>query len=277
MSVPQPSVLARLSAIPLRPPSLLVLWIIGALLLTALYWVVFYSFWPNVTPFVAALMAVSNVAPLTLLAALTRAVLKTYVMPQGVAVQYLAHIVLAPSFAVIWYWAVLLIQAVGAATHGGGIRIYGFPAVAQVWQAFQGLVLYALVAAICYAVRGGREASPVSFVEAAPPLERYLIRTEDEFVPVQVANIVSIAGAQDYSEVMTSAGKCHLVRMSLAEFQQRLDPHRFVRVHRSNIINLDHLERLEPAGNGRMIAHLATGPSVEVSRSGAQLLRSFVV
>ncbi|MDQ1229694.1 two-component system LytT family response regulator [Sphingomonas sp. SORGH_AS 879] len=277
MSVPQPSPFARLSAIPLRPPSLLLLWTVGALLLTCLYWVVFYNFWPNVTPFVAALMAVSNVAPLAVLAALTRAVLKTYVMPQGVAVQYLAHIVLAPSFAVTWYWAVLLLQALGAATHNGGIRIYSFPPVAQVWQAFQGLVLYALVAAICYAVRGGREASPVSFVEAAPPLERYLIRTDDEFVPVQVANIVSIVGAQDYSEVTTSAGKCHLVRMSLGEFQQRLDPHRFVRVHRSSIINLDHLERLEPAGNGRMIAHLASGPQIEVSRSGAQLLRSFVV
>lgn len=262
---------------PLRPPSLLVLWTVGALLLTALYWVVFYNFWPNVTPLLALLMAASNVGPLALLAALTRAVLKTYVMPQGVAVQYLAHIVLAPSFAVTWYWAVLLLQALGAATHDGGIRIYSFPPVAQVWQAFQGLVLYALVAAICYAVRGGREASPVSFVEAVPPLERYLIRTEDEFVPVQVANIVSIVGAQDYSEVTTSAGKCHLVRMSLGEFQQRLDPHRFVRVHRSSIINLDQLERLEPAGNGRMIAHLASGPQVEVSRSGAQLLRSFVV
>lgn len=262
---------------PLRPPSLLALWMVGALLLTILYWVVFYNFWPKITSLDAALVAASNVAPLVVLAALTRAVLKTYVMPRSVAVQYLAHIVLAPSFAVTWYWAVLLLQALRAASHNGGIRIYGFQPVAQVWQAFQGLVLYTLVAAICYAVRGGREASPVSFVEAAPPLERYLIRTEDEFVPVQVANIVSIVGAQDYSEVTTSAGKCHLVRMSLGEFQQRLDPHRFVRVHRSSIINLDHLERLEPAGNGRMIAHLASGPPVEVSRSGTQLLRSFVV
>lgn len=117
MSVPQPSPLARLLAMPLRPPSLLLLWTVGALLLTALYWVVFYNFLPNVTPLVALLMAVSNVGPLALLAALTRAVLKTYVMPQGVAVQYLAHIVLAPSFAVIWYWAVLLLQALGSATH----------------------------------------------------------------------------------------------------------------------------------------------------------------
>ena len=101
MSVPHKSPRARLSTMPLRPPSLLVLWTLGALLLTALYRVVFYNFWPNVTPLVALLMAASNVGPLALLAALTRAVLRTTVMPQGVAVQYLANIVLAPSFAVI--------------------------------------------------------------------------------------------------------------------------------------------------------------------------------
>jgi len=267
----------RLSAVPVRPPSLLVLWVLGALLLTALYWAIFYNFGRNTSPGHAALIALANVAPLALLAALTRAVLKTYVMPQGVVVQYVAHIILAPAFAVIWYGAVLLVQAVGTATQDGGIRIYGFIPEAVVWQAFQGLVLYALVAAVCYAVRGGREAAPVSFVEAAPPLERYLIRTDDEFVPVQVMNIVSITGAQDYSEVTTAAGKCHLVRMSLGEFQQRLDAHRFIRVHRSSIVNLDHLERLEPAGNGRMIAHMAAGAAIEVSRAGAQLLRGFVV
>lgn len=273
----RPTLLGRLSAIPARPPSLLVLWTTGALLLTVLYWVVFYSFLPNLSPQLAVIIALANVAPLALLAALTRAVLKTYVMPQGVVVQYVAHVVLAPAFGVTWYVAVLLLQAVGTATRDGSIRITGFIPQALVWQAFQGLVLYALIAAICYAVRGGREAAPVSFVEAQPPLERYLIRTEDEFVPVQVANIVTITGAQDYSEVTTATGKCHLVRMSLGEFQQRLDTHRFIRVHRSSIINLDHLERLEPAGNGRMIAHLAVGPTVEVSRTGAQLLRGFVV
>lgn len=269
--------LKRLSAIPARPPSLLVLWVIGALLLTALYWAIFYNFGRNISPEVAAFIALANVGPLAVLAALTRAVLKTYVMPQGVVVQYIAHIVLAPLFGITWYWAVLLLQALGTAAQDGTIRITGFIPQALVWQAFQGLVLYALIAAVCYAVRGGREAAPVSFVEASPPLERYLIRTEDEFVPVQVTSIVSITGAQDYSEVTTAAGKRHLVRMSLGEFQQRLDARRFVRVHRSSIVNLDHLERLEPAGNGRMIAHMAAGSTIEVSRAGTQLLRNFVV
>lgn len=109
-----------------------------------------------------------------------------------------------------------------------------------------------------------------------PPLERYLTKSGEEMVPVSVRDIVTIAGAQDYAEVTTLAGK-HLVRLSLAEFERRLDRDRFVRVHRSTIINLDRLRRVEPAGSGRMIAHMADGSEVQVSRAGAQALRSLTV
>lgn len=57
----------------------------------------------------------------------------------------------------------------------------------------------------------------------------------------------------------------------------RFDPAKFLRVHRSTIVNFDHLSRAEPAGGGRMLAHMATGESVQVSRAGAQLLRAFIV
>lgn len=263
---------------PLRPPSLLFLWVTGSVLFFLAYAAIFAAFWPGGPTGDALIAALTNVLPLTLLAAVTRAVLKTYVMPLGVGVQGAAHLVLAPTFALIWYGAIIVLQAV-LGNHGGqgGVQLIGFSTIALVWQAFQGLVLYALVAAICYAVRGGREAAPVSFVEAPPPLDRYLIRSGDEFVPIRIAEVATITGAQDYSEVTTANGRRHLVRLSLGEFERRLDPHRFIRVHRSSIVNLDLLDRLEPAGNGRMIAHMNGAEAVEVSRSGAQLLRQLVV
>ena len=58
---------------------------------------------------------------------------------------------------------------------------------------------------------------------ATPPLTRYLIRKGDEMTPVAVGDIISITGAQDYSEVTTSDGH-HLVSLSLADFEARLDP-----------------------------------------------------
>lgn len=259
-----------------RPPSIGALWIGGTALLWALYAFVFVQTAGDGLGS-AARAALANVLPLALLAAGTRAVLKAYVMPLSPPAQGVAHIGLAVAFATTWYALILVLLAFFAGLGGRGFRVLGFSGPAFTWQVFQGLVLYALVAALCYAVRGGREAATVSFVEAPRPLERYLTRTGDEMRPVEVRDVVAITGAQDYSEVATLDGRRHLVRMSLGEFERRLDAGRFVRVHRSAILNFDHLDRVEPAGGGRMTAHMANGDSVEVSRTGAQALRAFVV
>ena len=75
---------------------------------------------------------------------------------------------------------------------------------------------------------------------------------------------------------MAETDGTHLVRMSLAEFERRLDPRQFARVHRSAIINLDRLRVAESAGGGRMVAHMDDGAVVPVSRAGAALLRELV-
>lgn len=259
----------------MRPPSAAALWVGGTVLLWLIYTFVFVQ--TVGTGLVdCALTALANVLPLALLAAATRALLKGQVMTRSVPVQAAAHVGLAIAFATTWYALVIVLLAFVRGVSGRGYRIWGFEGPAFTWQVFQGLVLYALVAAVCYAIRGGREAASVSFVETPRPLERYLTKTGDEMRPVSVREIVSITGAQDYAEVATLGGR-HLVRLSLAEFERRLEPQRFLRVHRSTIINFDHLDRTEPAGGGRMLAHMANGDSIEVSRAGAQLLRSFMV
>jgi DNA-binding LytR/AlgR family response regulator len=107
-------------------------------------------------------------------------------------------------------------------------------------------VPYWALSVTTYAVRGGRAAAPVTIV-SAPPFERYLTCKGDDMAPINVRDIIMIAGAQDYAEVTTLIDM-HLVRMSLGEFEQRLNPQRFIRVHRSRIINIDHLDFTEPAG-----------------------------
>ncbi len=119
-------------------------------------------------------------------------------------------------------------------------------------------------------------AMPAEIAERGPTLERYLVRNGDGMSPIAVGAIVSITGAQDYSEVATDSGR-HLVRLSLSEFEQRLDSSTFLRVHRSAIINFSRLTRAEPAAGGRMLAHMDNGDLVQVSRSGAALLRALVV
>ncbi len=252
------------------------LWIGGSVLLWVLYTAVFIET-AGSSLAEAVGLGFANVLPLALLAAGVREVLKSRVMPLRVPAQAVSHALLAVAFATIWYATVLVLLAFLNGVRAGNFSVRGFAGPAFTWQVFQGLVMYALTAAVCYAVRGGREAANIAFVEAPRPLERYLTKRGDELHPVEVAEIVSIVGAQDYSEVATVDGHRHLVRLSLAEFERRLDPTRFVRVHRSAIINLAQLDRAEPAGGGRLTAHMRSGDSVEVSRAGAQQLRSRMV
>ena len=261
-----------------RPPTVLSLWLGGAALLWVLYAFVFMgTVQEGLGQAVAD--AFANILPLALLAVAVRGVLRAEVMRRTSAVQALWHVVLAPTFTFVWYASLILSLAVLSGLERRGFAVKGFSGPALTWQAFQGLILYGAIAAICYAVRGGREAATVEMVSpssSSAPLVRYLIRNGDEITPVEVDDIVSISGAQDYAEVTTLRGR-HLVRLSLTELESRLDPSSFVRVHRSAIINLRRLAKAEPAGAGRMLAHMTTGDVVQVSRSGAQALRQLIV
>lgn len=256
------------------PPSWLVLWTSGSTILVAIYTLIFAVTGSPIA--LALLYAIANVGPLAALALGAHALLRAYVMPLRVERQIAVHAVAAPLFALTWYSLAVVLLAFFQGFLTGDYSLKGFSGQAFVWQTFQGLILYALVAAICYAIRGGRAASSADIVERGPTFDRYLVRDGDGMSPIAVGAIVTITGAQDYSEVCTTTGR-HLVRLSLSEFEQRLDQTTFLRVHRSAIINFARLARAESAGGGRMLAYMDNGEIVQVSRSGAALLRNLVV
>lgn len=105
---------------------------------------------------------------------------------------------------------------------------------------------------------------------------RYFVRIGEELRPLDIDTVVSIGGADDYAEVRTLGGK-HLVRVTLAEFAKSLDPAKYVRVHRSWIVNTHRITRAEPAGGGRLLLHMETGQTISTSRDGAKLLRNRVL
>jgi DNA-binding LytR/AlgR family response regulator len=105
---------------------------------------------------------------------------------------------------------------------------------------------------------------------------RFFVRIGDELRPIDMDTVVSIGGADDYAEVWTLSGR-HLVRVTLAEFTQSLDPAKYARVHRSWIVNILRIARAEPAGGGRLLLHMETGQTISTSRSGARLLRDRVI
>ena len=65
-----------------------------------------------------------------------------------------------------------------------------------------------------------------------------------------------------------------MLNLSLSRLEARLDPQRFVRVHRAHLVNLDHVRAFRRDSSGNLEAELVSGARVPVSRARAQELRS---
>jgi two-component system LytT family response regulator len=75
--------------------------------------------------------------------------------------------------------------------------------------------------------------------------------------------------------VRLSWGKTQpLLGRALATLEQRLDPNRFFRANRRQIINLDFIESVELGDSGRLHVQLREGPEVEISRRQARLFKT---
>ena len=95
--------------------------------------------------------------------------------------------------------------------------------------------------------------------------ERLAIRAEGRVYFVRVADIDWIEAASNY--VRLHSGKTsHLLRESLSSLEARLDPERFLRIHRTTIINVERLRELQPWFSGEFIAILQDGTRLKVSR-----------
>lgn len=103
-------------------------------------------------------------------------------------------------------------------------------------------------------------------------LERLPVTHRHDLVLVPVAEVSGFEAAAEMVEIH-AAGVVYTTELTLAELEARLDPERFFRVHRKSIVNLDRVLRLTPTEGGRLLAQLADGRAVEVSRQGARRLR----
>jgi two-component system LytT family response regulator len=107
------------------------------------------------------------------------------------------------------------------------------------------------------------------------PVRRLFACQGQRIVPLPVEQITRIAACDDYSEVHCR-GEAYLLSLGLNDLESRLDPERFVRVHRSHIVNLDHVERMQPGDDRRLELHLRDGSRVVASRTGSQRLREMM-
>ncbi len=106
---------------------------------------------------------------------------------------------------------------------------------------------------------------------AAEPLVRLFIRQGERIVPVAVDDISRLDAGDDYTTVV-AGGKSYLVALTLNEIGRRLPPDRFLRVHRSHIVNLDFVVAFEPYDR-RLLIRMRDGATVLASRSSSQTLK----
>jgi len=113
---------------------------------------------------------------------------------------------------------------------------------------------------------------------ASPPglyAQRIVVRegTSLHVIPV---NQLDYAEAQDDYVALHSRGKARLKQQTISNLETSLDPSRFVRVHRSFLVNLERIAKVEPYTKDTRLAILTDGSKIPVSRSGYLRLKELI-
>ena len=108
-------------------------------------------------------------------------------------------------------------------------------------------------------------------VEKSEPISRIFVRDKRGLIPLAADEIVRLKADDDYTIIYTKDKK-FLVGTNLKDFAAKLNPDKFLRIHRSAVINLDYIERIEE-DNRRLILYMSDGSEVQASRAGSQILK----
>lgn len=113
---------------------------------------------------------------------------------------------------------------------------------------------------------------------ARPPgkmLERVLIRQEGRVHVLPVERIDFVEAQDDYLEFAV-AGKRYRKQQTMTDLESQLDPTRFVRIHRSFIVNIERLARIDLYGKDSWLAILSDGTKLPMSRTGNTRLKALI-
>jgi two-component system LytT family response regulator len=143
------------------------------------------------------------------------------------------------------------------------------------WQQKQAVAQRAQLLALLADLQGKGEIVPdalAGLAQGAEPVaaRRYAtmlpIRSGRETLRLDVATIDWIDAAGDYM-CLHAAGQTHVLRATMKELEEMLDPAVFQRVHRSTIVNLARVRSLRPHLNGECFLKLQSGQEIKLSRS----------
>lgn len=106
-------------------------------------------------------------------------------------------------------------------------------------------------------------------------LTRILVREQSQIIIIPVDEVMYLEAQGDYISICT-ASQSYLKYERLSQIEQRLDGKKFVRIHRSYILNLDFLKKIEPYSRDSRLAILNNGKQLPVSRAGFERIKKML-
>jgi two-component system LytT family response regulator len=105
--------------------------------------------------------------------------------------------------------------------------------------------------------------------------ERIVVKSGSSIIVIPVDDIIYLEAADDFVKIHTRKGHW-LKNKTMAHFEQQLDANRFIRVHRSYIVNISEITRLDPYEKDSHILLLKSGANIPVSKTGMVKLKEIL-
>ena len=107
-------------------------------------------------------------------------------------------------------------------------------------------------------------------------LERILVRDRGHIFPVNTQQIAYLKSDAKYTALYVD-GKTFLVRLGISELADRLDPARFIRIHRSVLVNLDFVESMKTDEQSQLQLQMRDGTILVANRDASKMLRDMAI
>lgn len=104
------------------------------------------------------------------------------------------------------------------------------------------------------------------------PLSRVFVKERGRMISIPLERVERLEACDDYVAICID-GRRHLIHARLHDLYARIDQTRFLRVHRSHVVNVDFVSAFEPRDGSRLTVVLASGTRIPASRSGSAQLR----
>lgn len=118
-------------------------------------------------------------------------------------------------------------------------------------------------------------ATPPAAAEPADRADRVVLKTGSDLHFIKTADIIWVESQADFVKVHTT-GAAQLVRETLQSLEQRVDPTRFLRIHRSSLVNLDHVKKVTPALYGDYTVLMSDDSKLRLSRKNRGKLKQLI-